>query len=256
MAFQGLPALMRQIERQYQSPAQQQWRQLQQQWPAIVGDRLAAQTRLVNLQQQVLQVAVANPMWVQTLMFERPKLLKKLNAGPSNSASNSASNSPNHPPANPMSGVDMPGVDMPGASMPGAIEKILDIRFSTAGWYKSPPSGTPYEANGGLHQHPCQLIGTNTGTSTGRQPEKSPPPEPPKLSTSPTPPSPLPPTDPLTAFATWATRIHDRDQSLPSCPACGVAAPPGELDRWGSCAICFAQSAFRPNSVDRGSATA
>jgi predicted nucleic acid-binding Zn ribbon protein len=203
MAFQGLSALIRQIERQYQSPAQQQWRQLQQIWPQVVGDRIAPQTRLVNQQSQVLQVAVAHPMLAQTLMFERPKLLKQLNAHLANPESH-----------------------------------ILDIRFSTAGWHQPLPTGSPYAASHDFKQHPCQLHPADAAIT---------PPS--------TPPSSLPrPSDPHQAFVRWATRIRDRDQFLPSCPACGVAAPTGELDRWGSCAICFAQTAFRPHPDSEGSA--
>jgi predicted nucleic acid-binding Zn ribbon protein len=195
MAFQGLQALMRQIERQYQSPAQAQWRQLQTDWPKVVGDRMAAQTKIVSLQKQVLQVAVANPVWVQTLMFERPKLLKRLNAC------------------------------LVGHQSDSPPEPIVDIRFSTAGWHKTAASGTPYETFPGLGQHPCR-------SGAGMQADA-------KAAAVPV------PCDPMQSFQRWKERIHDRDVTLPTCPSCGLAAPAGELDRWGCCAICFAQADFR-----------
>ncbi|MBE9033342.1 DUF721 domain-containing protein [filamentous cyanobacterium LEGE 11480] len=127
MAFQGLQSVLRQIERQYQSPQQRHWRSLNQVWPQIVGEKLAAQTRLMNIRSQVLQVAVANPILVQTLMFERSRFLKKL------TVALAAQNN---------------------ELIPETL--ITDLRFSTAGWHQAKTLDSPYHQFNSWDQHPCQ----------------------------------------------------------------------------------------------------
>jgi predicted nucleic acid-binding Zn ribbon protein len=126
MPFQGLQSLLRQIERQYQSPTQRHWRSLVQVWPIVVGEKLAAQTRPTNIRAQILQVAVANPVLVQTLMFERSRLLKKLVA------------------------------QLADRQLEATPETtITDIRFSTAGWHQPTSIDSPYNQFNSWDQHPC-----------------------------------------------------------------------------------------------------
>jgi predicted nucleic acid-binding Zn ribbon protein len=129
MPFQGLQSLLRQIERQYQSPTQRHWRSLVQVWPIVMGEKLAAQTRPTNIRAQVLQVAVANPVLVQTLMFSRSGLLKKLAA---QLADRQIELTPE--------------------------TTIIDIRFSTAGWHQPTSIDSPYNQFNSWDQHPCQAL--------------------------------------------------------------------------------------------------
>ncbi|MGJ3249032.1 MAG: DUF721 domain-containing protein [Elainellaceae cyanobacterium] len=48
-------------------------------WSEIVGFAVAAQTRPVAIQRQVLHVATSSPVWAQNLAFERRHILDKLN---------------------------------------------------------------------------------------------------------------------------------------------------------------------------------
>lgn len=80
MALQSLQRLMKQIEQQKTWQAQHIFRQVVSRWPELVGEAVALQTRPTSLQDQVLQVAVANASWAQNLMFERRRLMQKINA--------------------------------------------------------------------------------------------------------------------------------------------------------------------------------
>jgi predicted nucleic acid-binding Zn ribbon protein len=126
MPFQGLQSLLRQIERQYQSPTQRHWRSLVEVWPIVMGEKLAAQSRPTNIRAQILQVAVANPVLVQILMFERSRLLKKLAA---QLADRQIELTPE--------------------------TTITDIRFSTAGWHQPMTIDSPYNQFNSWDQHPC-----------------------------------------------------------------------------------------------------
>lgn len=61
-------------------PAQKQFQQLLKCWPEIVGPAVAAQTRPVSIQRDVLRVATSSSAWSQNLSFERHRILEKLNA--------------------------------------------------------------------------------------------------------------------------------------------------------------------------------
>lgn len=95
---------MKQIEQQKAWQSQQIFRQVTSRWSELVGDAVALQTRPTSLQNQVLQVAVANASWAQNLMFERRRLIQKINAELNLS--------------------------------------LCDIRFSTAKWSSSPGTNT------------------------------------------------------------------------------------------------------------------
>lgn len=129
MALQPLQRVMKQIEQQKAWQSQQIFRQIKTRWPELVGNAVALQTRPTSLHNQVLQVAVANASWAQNLMFERRRLLQKINTELSLSLS--------------------------------------DIRFSTAKWNSS--TGTNSSLADSLkiwQQHPSRLSGTSTQPST------------------------------------------------------------------------------------------
>ncbi|WP_017717141.1 DUF721 domain-containing protein [Kamptonema formosum] len=92
---------------------------------------------------------------------------------------------------------------------------LADIRFSTAQWVLAPQSDESVAGD-----HPSRLPHPH---------------QPPAAGSAPAPP------DALAAFQRWAQGIQARGQSLPLCPQCDCPAPPGEIQRWGVCALCAAQ---------------
>jgi predicted nucleic acid-binding Zn ribbon protein len=79
MPLDALGQLINQLEAQPQWRRQGQFRRVLSCWPGVVGASVAAQTQPVRIEQGTLFVAVANPTWGQTLTFERPRILDKLN---------------------------------------------------------------------------------------------------------------------------------------------------------------------------------
>lgn len=191
MPFQGLESVLRQIEQQYQSPAQYYWRSLIAVWPQVVGESLAQQTRLINLRSQVLLVAAANPVIVQTLMFKRLSLLKSLNAQLAEQQAHYSDTS------------------------------ISDLRFSTRGWHQPKAVESPYNQFNRWEHHPCRIDRDMAAAQSSQ------------ISLF---------QDPTTAFQRWANQMRDQHQTLPPCPQCGSPVLPGELQRWGHCSLCYAQS--------------
>lgn len=66
-----------------QSHASQSYRQFQlilSRWSDVVGDEVASHTKPMSLQGSVLRVATSSSTWSQTLMFERTRIVAKLNA--------------------------------------------------------------------------------------------------------------------------------------------------------------------------------
>lgn len=179
MSLESLHHVLGIVEPQYQSIERQAFQQILSVWATVVGEKIAAQTRPIALQRSILQVATANPVWTQTLVFERPTILKKL-------------------------------CDRTSIS-------ITDIRFSTAQWHRSEIQSIDTSDADSWQAHPSRWPESTTQTQLTLI------------------------SDPQTAFAQWATRIQQRGQNLPLCPACGCATPPGELDRWSICALCVAQ---------------
>jgi predicted nucleic acid-binding Zn ribbon protein len=111
MKLTSLQAELNALQRQPNWRIQRQLQQICTCWIEIVGSVVAAQTRPVAIQRQVLHVSVSSPGWAQNLAFERRHILSKLNTRFVN-------------------------------------EQLVDIRFSTAGWTRpqasSPPNTTPF----------------------------------------------------------------------------------------------------------------
>jgi predicted nucleic acid-binding Zn ribbon protein len=78
MPLDPINRLMQQFEQQPRWRSRGQFRRVQQNWSQIVGPAVACHARPVRLERQMLYVAVANPMWGQTLTLERTTILKKL----------------------------------------------------------------------------------------------------------------------------------------------------------------------------------
>jgi predicted nucleic acid-binding Zn ribbon protein len=84
-----------------------QFLQIVEHWPHVVGESVAQQTRPSGVYRQVLQVAVSSSVWSQALVFERRRILAKLN---------------------PM--------------LVGSAPPLADIHFSTAKWSSLPNQTT------------------------------------------------------------------------------------------------------------------
>ncbi|PSN16745.1 DUF721 domain-containing protein [filamentous cyanobacterium CCT1] len=79
MPLDSIHAVIRQLEQQPRWRSRGLFRQVLNQWAAVVGEGVARQAAPVRLDQDVLHVAVVNPMWAQTLTLERLRILAKLN---------------------------------------------------------------------------------------------------------------------------------------------------------------------------------
>lgn len=80
MGLQSLPQLLNVMANQDSWHERRQFQKLLACWAETVGATVAAQTRPIGLQRQVLQVATASSVWAQNLAFERHRILEKLNA--------------------------------------------------------------------------------------------------------------------------------------------------------------------------------
>lgn len=80
MTFQSLQHVLGALDQQSSWRSHRQIQQVLAAWPELVGPAVAAQTRPWALRAGVLQVGVSSSPWVQTLMFERLRILEKLNA--------------------------------------------------------------------------------------------------------------------------------------------------------------------------------
>lgn len=79
MAFQSLQNVLGVLGNQYQPQSQRQFQVVLRCWIEVVGPVVAAQTRPLTIQRGVLKVATASSAWAQNLVFERQRILAKLN---------------------------------------------------------------------------------------------------------------------------------------------------------------------------------
>ncbi|MFQ4140109.1 DUF721 domain-containing protein [Nodosilinea sp. PGN35] len=80
MPLDSIHNVIHQLEKQPRWRSRGQFRQVLNSWAAVVGEGVARQAAPMRLDQDVLHVAVINPMWAQTLTLERVRILAKLNA--------------------------------------------------------------------------------------------------------------------------------------------------------------------------------
>jgi predicted nucleic acid-binding Zn ribbon protein len=123
MPLDSIHNVIHQLEQQPRWRSRGQFRRVLNQWAAVVGEGVARQAAPVRLDQDVLHVAVVNPMWAQTLTLERRHILTKLN---------------------------------------DRLQlQLSDIRFSSGDWYrhnKSTPAAPALDNSqlpAWLWQHPC-----------------------------------------------------------------------------------------------------
>ncbi|MBD2022135.1 DUF721 domain-containing protein [Leptolyngbya sp. FACHB-36] len=79
MALNSISQVLTGLEAQYQSPERQQLQRLLQCWVEAVGPAAATQTQPLAVQRGVLRVATSSAAWAQNLMFDRRRILEKLN---------------------------------------------------------------------------------------------------------------------------------------------------------------------------------
>ncbi|MBD1910208.1 MULTISPECIES: DUF721 domain-containing protein [unclassified Leptolyngbya] len=121
MAWRSLHQVLGSFEQEPTWNHRQQFQRLLAHWPEVVGTAVAAQTRPIALQRDVLQVATSSSVWAQNLMFERQRILDKLNSQLSLA--------------------------------------VKDIRFSTAHWYNGGAETIASESQKIWQQHPSRTSG-------------------------------------------------------------------------------------------------
>ena len=178
--MESLNHVLGNLHHRYQN--RQPLQQVLDRWDEVVGTIVAQQTRPISLQRGVLKVATSSAAWAQNLVFERQRLIQKVNSI--------------------------------------LAQPIADIRFSAADW-QEPQAQFPGEAAQQQlwQEHPSRLKESPKAAAAPELPE-----------------------DPLLAFQRWATTIQVRSRHLPICPQCQCPTPPGEIDRWGRCGFCAAQT--------------
>jgi predicted nucleic acid-binding Zn ribbon protein len=105
MAIESIRHVIHRLEQQPRWQQNRQFRLIRQRWSQMVGPAVACQAMPVRLDRQILYVAVANPMWAQTLSLERPTILAKIQEQ-------------------------------------SCIE-LKDIRFSSGDWFRQVPKSSP-----------------------------------------------------------------------------------------------------------------
>lgn len=119
MAFVSLRQAFDFLPHEDKWKSQRRFQQLVACWPEIVGAVVAAQTRPYAIQRQTLQVGTSSPVWAQTLVFERLRILEKLNARMN--------------------------------------LKLTDIRFSTVYWHAHSDRPIPSQTSQLWQEHPSRV---------------------------------------------------------------------------------------------------
>ncbi|WP_254567846.1 DUF721 domain-containing protein [Oscillatoria sp. HE19RPO] len=218
MAFNSLDHILGALAAQTLGQKQREYQQLVESWAIAVGPKITQHTRPLAVERGVLRVATSSAAWAQNLMFERRRILQRLNVGRS--------------------------------------EAIADIRFSPKDWSKSDVKCPDLADQEILWQdHPSRLaeLSADTVTPTGSAPGLTPSL---KLNPNCRGDSRIASTVGVDSqnlgksgevenaqgtFQRWAQGVQARSQGLPLCPHCGCPTPPGELDRWSVCALCAAK---------------
>lgn len=134
MSLQPLNRVLGNLEGQYKRQDAHQVSRVQGCWSEIVGTVVAAQTRPYHLQRGTLKVATSSAAWAQNLVFERQRILEKLNK-----------------------------------VLPFPIS---DIRFSTAQWHEMPTSASfpgDEEQTTLWQAHPSRLLNSSDNSENQRQ---------------------------------------------------------------------------------------
>ena len=79
MSFQSIDHVLDQFGDRYRLRDQQRNQRLLKAWVEAVGPVVAAQTRPLSMHNELLRVATSSAAWAQNLVFERQRILAKLN---------------------------------------------------------------------------------------------------------------------------------------------------------------------------------
>jgi predicted nucleic acid-binding Zn ribbon protein len=120
MAMKSLQQVLGGLDHQESWKGRRQFQQLLLCWGEVVGVAVAAQTRPIAIQRKALSVATSSSAWAQNLVFERHRILEKLN--------------------------DRLALG------------ITDIRFSTAQWHTQSLAPEPPESVTVWKNHPSRLV--------------------------------------------------------------------------------------------------
>lgn len=132
MTWRSLHQILGSVQSQPTWQQRQHFLHLRRHWIEVVGPVVAAQTRPIAIQDKTLKVATSSAMWAQTLMFERQRILAKLNQQ--------------------------------------LAADLTDIRFSTAQWYDASPTSANSGDERELHQHPSHCDATSAERSRSPRP--------------------------------------------------------------------------------------
>ncbi|OUL27613.1 DciA family protein [Nostoc sp. 106C] len=124
MSFKSVNDILGVLEKQAQWQ-EQPFQRLLQSWAEVVGVVVAAHTRPLSIQRDVLRVATSSAAWAQNMTFKRQILLLKLNEK--------------------------------------LLISLVDIRFSTAGW-RSSPEAEKAQAKVLPREHPSYLDDLSTSS--------------------------------------------------------------------------------------------
>jgi predicted nucleic acid-binding Zn ribbon protein len=80
MSLKSLNQVLGNLENRYKLQEHKQFQRLLGGWVEVVGPVVAAQTAPLSIHQGVLKVATSSSAWAQNLVFERQRILEKLNA--------------------------------------------------------------------------------------------------------------------------------------------------------------------------------
>ncbi|MBW4580122.1 MAG: DUF721 domain-containing protein [Tildeniella nuda ZEHNDER 1965/U140] len=132
MSFKSVDHVLGQLGDRYRAYNQQHTQRLLRAWVEAVGPVVAVQTRPLSIYHDVLRVATSSSAWAQNLVFERQRILTKLN---------------------------------------GILSlSLVDIRFSSAQWQEQPRSALNASLQAQLwQQHPSRL--TDTVRADTQRPE-------------------------------------------------------------------------------------
>lgn len=215
MAFNSVDHILGALAAQTLGQKQREYQQLLESWAIAVGPKISQHTRPLAVERGVLRVATSSAAWAQNLMFERRRILQRLNVG--------------------------------------RDVAIADIRFSAKDWSQSNVKCPDLADQEILWQdHPSRLaeLSADAGTPKGSDPGLTPSL---KLNLNGRGESRIPSTVRVDSqnlrksgevenaqgtFQRWAAGVQARSQGWPICPHCGSPTPPGELDRWSVCALC------------------
>ncbi|PSB24329.1 DciA family protein [Stenomitos frigidus] len=131
MSFKSIDHVLGQLGDRYRAYDQQRSQRLVRAWVEAVGPVVAVQTRPLAIHNDVLRVATSSSAWAQNLVFERQRILVKLNASLSLS--------------------------------------LVDIRFSSAQWQEQPRSALNASLQAQLwQQHPSRMTEVVRAVGTQR----------------------------------------------------------------------------------------